>query len=275
MRGVAGRFAACAMPPWRLQPPFHRSAMAIIETAAGKVSFTEQGRRQGAGRSITLLHGIQGTARSWETVAALLATTHHVMLPDLRGRAGSSVPDDPAAYRPADFAADLSVVLATLGRPTLLVAWSMGVSVTLALLQQYPRTPLAGLVLVSGTACAGDEARWFSGTSIEQVSREAADRARRLALAEAAADHAVAASWLHVQQADYRSLLPGISIPTLVVHGAADDQCPASHGRLMAESIPGARLEEWAGAGHNPMAQDPARMAATILRFADSLPGPV
>jgi 3-oxoadipate enol-lactonase len=41
-----------------------------------------------------------------------------------------------------------------------------------------------------------------------------------------------------------------IAAPTLVVHGEADAMVPAANGRVIAEAIPGARLELWPGASH-------------------------
>jgi pimeloyl-ACP methyl ester carboxylesterase len=126
-------------------------------------------------------------------------------------------------------------------------------------------------MLVSGTPCAGDEARWFHGASAAEVAEEARARGIALSLTEAALPHAVAASWQHVRLADFRDGLATVAVPVHVLHGALDDQCPIAHGRLLAAQIPGAQIEEWAGAGHNPMAADPARFAAAVDRFAAGL----
>jgi pimeloyl-ACP methyl ester carboxylesterase len=245
--------------------------MPIIETLDGPISYLERG----AGVPIALLHGIQGTARTWDTVSPLLASRYRVVAPNLRGRSDSLSPGESEAYRLDAFASDLSAVLDMIDRPTVLVAWSMGVSVALELLRQRSQPNILGLMFVSGSPCVGNkadkEARWFSETSVNEVAEEARARAARLSLVEAAEPHVVAASWLHVQQADFRSLLPTLTIPTTIVHGVDDDQCPITHGRLMAQSIPGARLEEWMDTGHNPMAKDPERFADTIARFAKSL----
>lgn len=242
--------------------------MLVIQTRNGPISFLETG----TGSPIVLIHGIQGTARTWDGIVPLLKDRYRAVAPNLRGRSVSYTPNDPDAYRLREFASDLSAVLQTVGGPALLVAWSMGVSVTLELLRQQPRTQLSGLVLVSGSPCVGREARWFNGTTAAEIEEEARERSRRLSLVETAEPHAVAASWHHIQQADFRDLLPSISYPTLVIHGTADDQCPIGHGRLMAEAIPGAQLDEWPGCGHNPMTSDPARFADAISRFAASLP---
>ncbi len=57
---------------------------------------------------------------------------------------------------------------------------------------------------------------------------------------------------------------PEIPVPTVVVHGSDDDQCPVAHGQAIAAAIPGAELEIWEGRGHNLMAEDARRFAATI-----------
>lgn len=240
--------------------------MPIIDTSNGPVSFLETG----TGRPIILLHGIQGTARTWDSVAPLLKADYRLVSPNLRGRSDSHSPQNPEAYSLQDFAYDLAAVMETIAEPVLIVAWSMGVSVTLELLRKQCSAQISGLVLVSGTPFAGNQARWFSSTTIAEVEQEARERGRRLALVEAAHPRAVAAAWHHVQQADFRDFLQSIPYPTLVIHGTDDDQCPIAHGRLLAEKIPCAQLDEWAGCGHNPMANDPERFARAVARFAQT-----
>ena len=50
---------------------------------------------------------------------------------------------------------------------------------------------------------------------------------------------------------DRRSRLARIAVPTLVIHGAADPLVPVEGGRDTAASIPGAKLVEIAGMGHD------------------------
>ncbi len=45
--------------------------------------------------------------------------------------------------------------------------------------------------------------------------------------------------------------LAGLRIPTLVVHGDADIMIPVENGRLVAAAIPGARMLEIPGMGHD------------------------
>lgn len=225
----------------------------------------------GSAVPLVLLHGIQGTARTWDAIAPRLRHSHPVVTPNLRGRADALQPDDPDQYRLEDFADDLSSVLAKVECPPVVVAWSMGVSVVLTVLRMQPAANIRALVLVSGSPCLGDEAVWFHSETIEQLAVEAETRRKNLALVEAATPVAVAASWQHVKLADLRPVLRSVRQPTLVLHGASDDQSPIAHGRFMAKEIPGARLEIWEGVGHNPMAADPERFSASVMEFAKSL----
>jgi class 3 adenylate cyclase/pimeloyl-ACP methyl ester carboxylesterase len=49
---------------------------------------------------------------------------------------------------------------------------------------------------------------------------------------------------------DVRSVLPAVSVPTLVLHRSADPAIPVEAGRYVADHIPGARFVEFAGDSH-------------------------
>ena len=63
-----------------------------------------------------------------------------------------------------------------------------------------------------------------------------------------------------------------ITAPTLVLHGTADRVVDPRNARLLAERIPGARLELLPGRGHLFFWEDPAAFVATVTAFA--LEGP-
>ena len=62
-------------------------------------------------------------------------------------------------------------------------------------------------------------------------------------------------------------LARGLSQPALIVHDNADKIVPASEGRALAESWPGARLHVTAGLGHGRILRD----EAVISRVVDHL----
>lgn len=223
--------------------------------------------------TLVLLHGIQGTRLAWAGVCGLLPPDWGYVLPDLRGRGQSVAPDDPAAYGLDGFAADLAALIAALEGRIMLVGWSMGVLVSLAYLAAHGSERIGALVLASGTARPGAQARWFQATNAKDIAQEAEARAQRLSLTAYARPEAVAGAWMAARQADLTPTLSEVNVPTLVLHGSADDQCPLSHGELLATTIPQARLKVWPGGGHNLMAEDPRGMAEAIAGFVGDATG--
>jgi pimeloyl-ACP methyl ester carboxylesterase len=74
---------------------------------------------------------------------------------------------------------------------------------------------------------------------------------------------------------DRRALLPGISVPTLVLVGEHDVITPPAEARAMAVAIPGARLEVIPDAGHMAPYENYSAANAVILQFLNSLEGPL
>jgi class 3 adenylate cyclase len=60
------------------------------------------------------------------------------------------------------------------------------------------------------------------------------------------------AAWRWIREMDLRPVLGSIQCPTLVTHRGGDRLVPVSHGRYLAEHIPGARMEELDGDAHAP-----------------------
>jgi pimeloyl-ACP methyl ester carboxylesterase len=65
---------------------------------------------------------------------------------------------------------------------------------------------------------------------------------------------------------DVRSILPTITVPTLVIH-ASDEVIPVQEGRYIADHIPGARLLEVEGRDHVPWLADPDRILTEVEEF--------
>ena len=75
-----------------------------------------------------------------------------------------------------------------------------------------------------------------------------------------------AANCIAVRDADYREAVKTITAPTLVIAGAGDLPTPPADGRYLAESIPGAKYVELAGA-HLSNQQEPERFSTAVLEF--------
>jgi len=80
---------------------------------------------------------------------------------------------------------------------------------------------------------------------------------------------AVPVRWILRDRFDSLSKAPGIKLPTLVVHGTADDVVPIELGRRLAAALPGARLLVMEGAGHGGgLVTEPQLGPPEVLRFA-------
>ena len=59
-----------------------------------------------------------------------------------------------------------------------------------------------------------------------------------------------------------------IAAPTLVLHGTEDEMVPFGNAAVLAEGIPGARLEVFEGVGHLFFWEEPERSAALVREHA-------
>jgi 3-oxoadipate enol-lactonase len=122
----------------------------------------------------------------------------------------------------------------------------------------------AATVRAKGLAAVADGAleRWFT-PELGVFRAEAVEWARRTLLeippegyagcCEAIADH------------DLRAELGRVRAPTLVIAGADDPATPPDHGRLIADSIDGARLELIDAARHLANVERPAEVTRVLL----------
>ncbi len=66
---------------------------------------------------------------------------------------------------------------------------------------------------------------------------------------------------------DFYETTATLRLPTLAIAGANDGSTPPDLVRETADLIPGARFHLMRGAGHLPMAEQPADYAATLATF--------
>jgi len=70
-----------------------------------------------------------------------------------------------------------------------------------------------------------------------------------------------------LREEDRRAALPGIAVPTLVVHGERDRIAPVGAARFLAAHLPNARLELVPGAGHAPFLSHTAHFLEKLKEF--------
>ena len=224
--------------------------------------------RQGSGaHCIVAVHGIQGTRAVWGPLAGLMDHEACFVLPNLRGRGAAMRGTQAADYRLEAFAAELAQAIdaSTQGEPYCLAGWSMGVTVLLATLPLLAHRP-ERLILMSGSPALRD-LRWFQARDGAELQAEIAAREARLGLVDAADHDAVAWTWQAIRDTDQRALLKSIDMPTLIVHGAADNESPVEHAHRLLEGLPRARLEIISGAGHGIPTENTREVADAMRRF--------
>jgi len=65
--------------------------------------------------------------------------------------------------------------------------------------------------------------------------------------------------------------LPRITAPTLVISGADDPALPPGHGRLIADSVPGARFEVVGQAAHLGSFEQAERFTQLIIEHLEAV----
>ena len=78
------------------------------------------------------------------------------------------------------------------------------------------------------------------------------------------------AIWQSLVAADYRDVLPGIDVPTLLAYGTASNFYTAETARFVAAQIPHAELSFYEGADHCPHVLQPERFAAELTQLLNN-----
>ena len=109
--------------------------------------------------------------------------------------------------------------------------------------------------------------RWFT----EAADQGSVERARVGLLSTDPEGYAACCE--AIAQHDLREAIRAIDAPTLVVAGDDDPSTPPDHGRLIAESIPGARLRVLSQARHLIAMERPGEVAQIVLaHLAEEVP---
>jgi len=227
---------------------------------------------------LTLLHGWGLHGGIWAALrAALPEQAMHA--PDLPGYGGS------ASVSPYTAEALADAIAPTLPEAGLLLGWSMGGMVALALAARHPHKVKA-LVLVATTPAYVNRAGWDKGLTPEllasfaegvqtdyratllrflslqarggEAAREVIGQLRESVFARGEPAAATLADGLELLRAvDLRAQAKQIQAPTLVLHGGYDGLCLPAAAEWLASELPDARLAMQAKAAHAPFLSHP------------------
>lgn len=265
-------------------PAWQSQAVGQVEVRGLRIAY----ERAGEGPPLVLLHGGVGDGRVWRDQLADLSDEFTVVAWDAPGCGGSS--DPPETFRLPEYADCLAGFIEALGlvRPHVL-GHSFGAGLALELYRRHP-VVARSLVLVGGYA------GWAGSLPAEEAER-------RLHLALRTADllpdgfvpqsipglfsdlmpaerieemlrimsevrpvgtrvmaHAFA-------EADLRDVLPLVRIPTLVLHGSADERSRLEVAGALHSGIPTSTLVVLPGLGHECYVESPEAFNAEVRRF--------
>ncbi len=249
----------------------------------------------GAGDPVVLLHGGEFGASAelgWERVIDLLAERHRVLAPDMLGFGDSAkVVDftDGRGMRIRHIAAFCAVV----GAPAAhFVGNSMGaINLLVDATSEKPLLPARSL----GAIWGGGEIEKNEHTAA-LYDYDATPEAMRRIVTALFADPAYAADESYVRRRFESSIAPGaweslaaarfrrpglqapalpsaqrayerITVPTLIIEGAADKLLPSGWAAEIAAQIPGGQSVVIDDAGHCPQIEQPAAVAQVLLDF--------
>jgi 3-oxoadipate enol-lactonase len=245
----------------------------------------------GSGEPLLLITGLSFSLRMWSRIWPQLSEKYRVILLDNRGVGRSDVPWGPYSIR--DMAKDaLSVLTAAGERSAHVIGASMGGMIAQEIALSAPDR-VRSLVL-GCTTCAGP---WFRFPNLKKIA-EAAWRptlsvGQKVDLtAHLLYGQKTPMDWIaedcQIRKEDFPSMrgylgqissfvswtsyfgLPKLRMPTLILHGDADQIVPIGNGRLLKQRIPHAQMEILPGAGHVFLTDYPERTRDLAFRFLES-----
>src|SRR5256885_2505565 len=234
---------------------------------------------RGNGEPILLLHSALTDSRSWQALVQRMEADHQLVRFDSRGFGKS-----PAAEGSYDLLADLLSVMAGAGLSSAhLVGNSMGADVAMAAaifqpdavrsltligpgidLETPPEESLRLMTQWRSARADGDTTAALEAARVLWLGSEEQAQRTLETIADPRSYHAMKVG----TAPDFEiSDIARISVPVLIVVGAADDAAILESARLLASTIPGSRIAEIPDARHHPQEDQPDRVAQLLSGF--------
>jgi pimeloyl-ACP methyl ester carboxylesterase len=248
---------------------------------------------RGVGLPLVFLHAFPLNRRMWTAQVEALTSQFRVVTIDLRGHGES---DAPLWHHTLDQAAeDVRALLDQLSiQQAVFVGLSMGGYILFAFYRQYAAR-VKGLVLADTRAQADTAEGILSRFQMAQVSYTQGSGAiadlmvpkllspgtiqnkpeivaKVRAMIESTQTSGIVCDLMAMaERQDSRAMLAQIACPTQVIVGELDRTTPLSDAKLMADTIPGARLAVVPGAAHLSNLEQPDGFTRIVRSFASEV----
>jgi pimeloyl-ACP methyl ester carboxylesterase len=258
----------------------------IAHTAAGTVGY----REVGAGSPVVLIMGLGGSIDDWQPAfVAGLAADHTVVALDNAGVGQTAALPSPLSITAMANQASALISALGLGR-TAVLGWSMGGMIAQALAVLHPEQ-VSRLILAATQPGTGNALPVPSAAAAAVVSSDPAtvlsvlfppDQIRaeqayavgilrypgfyQAPRAILSAQAAAVQQWIAGQDPAGRKL-GQLRLPTLVADGTVDQLDPVANDRLLANTVPAAKLILYPDAGHAFLFQDLVSFLSAAQRF--------
>jgi non-heme chloroperoxidase len=259
-------------------------------------------RISGSGSPLILLHGWTSSHTVWNPLIEVLQQRHQVFCPDARGHRGHllTVTQTPDVSR---LACDVLNLMDHYGiQKAAIAGHSMGALTLWQFIRDVGCERLSHICIIDQSPKLMTDASWSNGIygefddvrsqqliddletdfseavlrliayGLNAKARETYQRnsrgwqQSRLNLRKLVPEPLIAI-WKSLVAADFRDVLPGIDVPTLVVWGAESNFYTSATAQFLLDQIPMATLEIYVGSDHCPQLQQPQRFASTLAAF--------
>ncbi len=271
--------------------------MPMIKTKDGTSLYVKS---WGTGKPVVLIHGWPLSGDSWDPISNVLADNgYQAIAYDRRGFGRSDQPSE--GYDYDTFADDLAAVIDSQGggQDVALVGFSMGGGEVARYLSRHHGKGVSKVALISSVVPyllqTDDNPEGVPQATFDQMTEGMkADRAKFFRgffkdffgvgmLTSPVSDETLDLAWATAMQAglrptlasakafattDFRPDLASFTVPTLIIHGAADVTVPIDPtGRALAKAVPAAHLIEYDGEPHGIFATQTERLTNDLLSF--------
>jgi pimeloyl-ACP methyl ester carboxylesterase len=222
----------------------------------------------GEGDPVILLHGGLANGDYFANQVPALAKDHQVIVMDSRGHGRSSFDDVPISYDL--MAADVLALMDHLSLPKAsIVGWSDGGNIALDIAINHPDR--LDKVVAYGANFDPTGVRLDVGTNplfTSYINRAAEDYARLSPDPSRFAEFLNNIGTMWATEPNFtEDQLRAISTPFLILDGAKEEAVDLNQTKLMAELIPGAKLELMPDTGHFGMLEQPDEVNRIVTDF--------